>query len=358
MLGKEEENNRIIKILDIKPEVERLNENTKVTNIKEAISKQIPKEENIEGYSRTDEELISSKGDNAFAAAARLAYQHHINFTLNPDDIWLLITQGFGYFVTKNSEELRDKIVDFEYKMDIIVEAEGFVKGNIENNWESIFPIFTNKIKEHIGEELYSTIIADFSTTTPTTKAASEIVLLYSMKKYFNYITYTACGIPNICIQGLSEDWLKLRAKTMQLGKYFGENNSWISSIIEIINKIVDYVVDGDMDLKFWNSFYKWRGAHGSGGPMVSGWIINLFPYLYASHIGLYPNLHASLPWNKRKQVLDGQFPIGICSVPFIWDYFGHKFNMKFIAGFIAISQPMLNYLKPHQGWAVVQQPD
>ena len=90
--------------------------------------------------------------------------------------------------------------------MNIEVERNDFVKGSLGNDWESTFPMFGEKVKEYIGDELHSVLLPDFSTTTPISKAASHIVLLYSMKKYFNYVLMTFCGIKGFLVEGTVGD--------------------------------------------------------------------------------------------------------------------------------------------------------
>ena len=321
--------------------------------IGEALMEQLPKDAKLEAYSREKGEIISPEGDNAFAAAARLAFQMEKDFVFNPNDIWLLISQGFGHYININSDNLKEKIVDFEGKMEIEVERNDFVKGSDANDWETAFPMFGEKVKEYIGEELYTSIVADFSNTTPTQRAASEIVLLYTMKKFFNYVLTTRCGIPRFKIEGTLEDWEKIKSKVQYLRKFGMEE--WLECVTEILNKIIDSM-QGNVDKDFWNSFYKWKGSMGSGSPTVSGWILNFYPYLFRTYNGqLYINESARITWQTPKQVYDGAFPFGMCSAPFLWKYLGLNFNMKFIAGFAAIQQQG-TYLRPCQGWAVMEE--
>ena len=127
----------------------------------------------------------------------------------------------------------------------------------------------------------------------------------------------------------------------------------WLGRVTEILQKIIESLT-GETDIKFWNCFYKWESAQGSGGPIVSGWIVNLFPYLFSTYSGLYRNEASLLPWDKPKEVADGCFPFGVCAAPFLWKYMASLFHMKFMAGFIAISQKR-SYIVPSIGWAVME---
>jgi hypothetical protein len=41
------------------------------------------------------------------------AYNEHHNLILRPDDFWQAILTQFGFYVTGNAEQLRDRFVDF-----------------------------------------------------------------------------------------------------------------------------------------------------------------------------------------------------------------------------------------------------
>ena len=49
----------------------------------------------------------------AFLQNILTAYRHDLPICLSPDDIWLLICQGFAQHVNFNAEELRSLFVDF-----------------------------------------------------------------------------------------------------------------------------------------------------------------------------------------------------------------------------------------------------
>jgi hypothetical protein len=72
--------------------------------------------------------------------------------------------------VDQNSEELRDKFVDFDGKKVLKVTRDGFRKGCPDNDWEGVFPEFTEQISACAGKELLHTTVLEFSTTTKIEK--------------------------------------------------------------------------------------------------------------------------------------------------------------------------------------------
>ena len=102
--------------------------------------------------------------------------------------------------------------------------------------------------KEYIGHELHFILVVDFPTITSISKVASEIVLLYSKKKYFNYVLMTFCGIKGFLVEGNVKNTYK-NIGTHEIGRRrMGENYIILQKIIE---SLTDEIV-----IKFWNCFY------------------------------------------------------------------------------------------------------
>jgi hypothetical protein len=158
---------------------------------------------------------------HAFMVALHAAYFDHRPFVLSPDMIWLLIAQGFANHVTVHAEELRSHFVDHDGKKELRVKRNDFVKGSIENPWENVFDEFSSHIRDEIGVANHNLIVGEFSTTSSIEKAANEIVLMDSVKAYFEVVLETRCGIPEIRLEGTTEDWKKLAEKTWNLGVAF-----------------------------------------------------------------------------------------------------------------------------------------
>ncbi|WP_442935794.1 DUF4419 domain-containing protein [Nostoc sp.] len=54
----------------------------------------------------------------------------------------------------------------------------------------------------------------NFSTTTPITHTASHVVMMNAFQKYFDYVMYCVCGIPEITLLGTVEDWQSISDRT------------------------------------------------------------------------------------------------------------------------------------------------
>lgn len=321
----------------------------------------IPYKQSVDQRCGTGVEAFSTGCDsslyvhtNAMIEAVRFAYANHRNLTLSPDMIWLMITQEFAIHVDQNSDSLRHYFVDFDGKKVLQVQRDGFAKGSPENNWEGVFPEFTEQIGEYTGQTLLSTSLVNFTTTGAAEKAAMEVTLMDAMSSYFIYAVITiTCGIPEITLEGTTQDWETLRDKAMALGKY--DFQWWTKELKPVLDQFVD-ASKGKVDKTFWSQIYdiqyKMEGG-GCGGPSreeyVTGWITKFFPYVPQGE-----------KFRKREDLNSwlkpDEFPKGIAKADFYWVFpvEGITYQMQFMAGFMGVKfDRATNTLRPEIGWAI-----
>ena len=207
------------------------------------------------------------------------AYACHKSLVLSPDMIWLLISQGFARYVNAHAEELRPQLVDHTGKMDLVVQFK-----TKKDDWPKLIEGFASQIDQHTKGDIAKTITANFTTTGPVERVASQITLMGSTKKYFNYIAMRlSCGIPSITIQGTPNDWESVLSKTKQLEKYgLGE---WTKSLEPILQEFIR-ASEGKPNQQFWKCMVKQQATNklkGGGCSMekpteLDGWFLKLFP--------------------------------------------------------------------------------
>lgn len=303
----------------------------------------------IEACSKTCDYLVRNVGSHPLIAALHAAFSTHAPICLSPDIIWLTITQGLATHINQNAEELRSRFVAHEGKLKIRIERDDFVKGSPDNDWPGVFTEFSQAIRKHIGDS-HDLIVGDFSTTGPVERAAFEVVLLDSMQAYFDYEICTVCGIPSITLEGTPDDWRSIVSR-LERFRDFGLD-WWVTPLLPVLEQFV-LASEGHADRDFWNSIYKWKGPDGSGTPVVSGWILKLFPYLR------YPRDFKRNPWLEKETTRHfgpdrACFPRLPAMAPFKWLYDSDTFDMEFIGGFMGVSQdPTTLTLRPEIGWAI-----
>jgi hypothetical protein len=310
----------------------------------------------VEACSRYHGQLVAGVHFHPVVAATHLAFHDHRPLVLSPDIIWLLIAQGFANHVNANAENLRRHLVRHAGKLSVEVRRNDFIKGSPENPWCEIFEEFTDQVRGHIGEVIRDLLLPTFSTTGPVERTATQIVLLDALQSYFSFVCHSACGIPQIVLEGTPNDWQTLAERAAGLA-HFGLQ-WWTVWLMPILREFVD-AAKGKVNQDFWQSIYKREEV--SGGHWITGWLTTFFPYLKDFQTGqparrnplLDPKVdqHRSLMgWGPSTDA----FPSGLARAPFFWHYHDRTFDMEFLGGFVGVVQDAATLqLRPEIGWAV-----
>ena len=224
-------------------------------------------------------------GENPFFKGMIEAFADHRPVVLSPDVIWFLICQGFAHYVNDNPEELRNLFVDHEGKIDLVVQSgKDLLEGNAD--FEAIVDSFYEQIRENTKGEIADIMAQKFSTTGVNEHIVSEIVLMETVKSYFNYIvTYMSCGIPSITLTGTPDDWQSILDRTRKLSAYGIQ--WWVKDLEPILTEFVN-ASKGKPNINFWKSIVKkyrpgdLRGLSCGmdiGSTKFDGWFLKLLPY-------------------------------------------------------------------------------
>lgn len=279
--------------------------------------------------------VADTKRMHGFVATIGYAYDYHYPVSLAPVHVWQLITQGVAAFIEKNAERLRNTFVDHEGKALIEIRRDEFRKGQ-RNDWKGVLSEFISRIKSQIKMDM-SMMVRPFSSTTDDEVASLHVTLMDAMKEYFEYKLTTRCGIPKITLEGSLNDWRDLHARVVHLSTLISDDffQTWLSKIQRITTHFVQ-AAEGNADTKFWRHFFK--RIDGSGGPWITGWINDFFPY------------------HKTDLMHVQDIPSGLSSAPFLWQYFETVYKMRFTSGFFGATQMEDGCLRPLIGWAVIDE--
>jgi Domain of unknown function (DUF4419) len=305
--------------------------------------------------------------------AVHLAFSQHRPLVLSPDSIWLTIVQGFSHHVHENAEELRGRIVRHQGKKRLRVVTQSLNPGC----WPELLSQFSAQIRENSDPILHETLVCEFSTTTPAIKTAYEVALMDTYQRYFDYGIMCVCGIPRVTLLGNTEDWRRIRARIEVLATY--DLEWWTSRLEPILDQFVA-TSEGNPDRAFWQAIYKPQKAYAA--ELASGWIADLFPYLFGAPPGSAPqgrglctdaaarrNRVLSTPRNDwllpaPTGLMSGNgvnlkhFPSGLSRAPVELAFpDGSKKDVVLLGGFLGVSQRGEdNALTPVVSWAVAQE--
>jgi hypothetical protein len=295
--------------------------------------------------------------DNGFLTTCTLAYKYHGDLELWSEHIKLLVLQAFSLHIKENSHKFRSMLVSHDNKKTIEIRRDDFIKpisvnqcqaldGQVKganNPWPEVFQQFGKALQNDTKDKLLVDMILQTSqTTTISTQVASNIVLMDTFQKYYDYSMMTACGIKTIILKGSVEDWKNIRTLINYIEKF--DFKWYTSKIIPVIDKFIR-ASEGNVNVEFFQNMVKKSG--GSGGPYYSGWIKYFFPYL------VYGNRHIKSDFNA--DITSKQIPSGIKSVPFIWNYLNNKVNMQIYAGFVGTTIVNNTLFRPCVSWAVAE---
>jgi hypothetical protein len=288
------------------------------------------------------------------------AWKDHHPVALSPDAIWLTLTQGLARHLQTHAAEFRDPLQGLAGQRLLVIRRDDFVFGSPHNAWPKVFPAFSEAVAAVAGSAR-ETIVADFSTTGPVEQIASEVMPLSTLRPYVVPKALFLCGIPSITLEGTVQDWERL-VQRVRSWEAFGLD-WWLEHLVGVLEPFVA-AARGQVDLEFWRSIF--QVDQGCGRDYVSGWVINLFPYLVDEHRStrspeaariIEPNLCLEAPWNRRAIALH-QFGGGPGRAPFGWRSSAGFRDMEFLAGLVGIRQnPATLCLRPEIGWAVRQRP-
>jgi hypothetical protein len=305
---------------------------------------------NIIAQSKTPDSLVSY-GYHSFLNGMYQAYSDHRPFELSPDMIWLLISQGFAHHVNNNAEKLRHYFVDFEGKTTLVVRDDRILLDDPNSPWEDVFPEFSKQISKHTGNELIEALTCSFSTTTPTTKVASEITIMHALKQYFEFMELAAaCGIPTVKLDGTPEDWKLIIDKANYLRKY--ELDWWLDELEPVLKQIYESS-KGNIDRKFWRNMFRVHSEDDYGDIVaIDGWIAKFYPY---DKDGNRLDLKIIASGNN--------LPDEIVKVDLEYYYVNGKATehtpLELWAGFDGLEQNSKDYtLTPHIGWMIKKRDD
>ena len=136
----------------------------------------------------------------------------------------------------------------------------------------------------------------------------------YRLKDYFEFKLETLCGIPEITLEEILDNWKNLWDKTLGLAKtLLVDKTAHAYTLDQFVN-----AASGKIDVTFQCDMYKRNDK--SGGPYITGWIVTLFPYL-----GQTKSKNSYLEnWNEQMVfggVTASSFPCGVVYTIFKWLY-------------------------------------
>ncbi|KAJ7058763.1 hypothetical protein C8F01DRAFT_281687 [Mycena amicta] len=207
---------------------------------------------------------------NGFVHTLISAYNQHHALILRPDDVWLAILVQFNFFVNANAELLRASFVAHEGKQALAVYTTSF------HDFGLLSRDMADLIHKNVADPtLRDWALPDFTTTTVTDKTVGAIVLMATLKSYFEYVyCEVCCGIPRVTLAGEKSDWQKILQRVEKLKEYGVEMIAWYHLLVPVLERFVWAFDDPThtRNISFWQNVAHYQPG-GSGPSYYSGWI-------------------------------------------------------------------------------------
>lgn len=313
----------------------------------------------VEQVYDSEARLVACTDVSPLVQMAHDAFYEHRPITISPDAVWFTIGQGFATHVNRNAEMLRGRFVKHGGKVKLVVERPDFAIGR-KNPWPEAFAAFSEQIAGHVGK-LRDLVVADFSTTGPVERAATEVLLMDTFQAYFEYEMLCGCGIPSVTLLGTPDDWRSIRRRAQMLSEY--DLAWWTDALLPVLDKLVA-TAEGQDDRRFWQSFFHHDDS--SISLATNGWIHVLFPYIRqrsrAAGEFIGPNPHLAT-WQRdyhAGRVTGGpaitQFGSGLASAPvkLVDLATGEEHDVRFVGGMFGVVDDGAGALSTEFGWAIV----
>jgi len=309
----------------------------------------------IAGESGAKRLVRANGGGHAFLDLFVTAWNEHRPVRLSPDAVWSLLLDGYLAAVRRDPEAIRKELVLHESgKIDLVANLPQSFPGRLRHreSWEEVASQLLDSMDRHTVDDRHKRLQIRFSTTTPTRALARRFRILDAYQDFFAYSGSVGCGIPSILLEGVPEDWKRLRSQVGSLR--ITPTGAWIDSLLPVLDAFVA-TAEGRPPEGFWSAFVRFLPAGPDCGEVdqLDGWITRL---VYAP----------SLAWSDRRDTLssepkiDVRAPIGSSQAPSDHGQFPFRLldgrdvrRFLFVSGFTGVSQDTDGTISAETGWAV-----
>ncbi|KAF7377319.1 hypothetical protein MSAN_00152500 [Mycena sanguinolenta] len=206
---------------------------------------------------------------NGFVNTVVSAWSQHYALVIRPDDVWLAIISQFSFYVNGNAELLRANFVAHEGKKKLTVD------GGLPPDFALLSRQMGEMIHKNVVDPaLREWILPRFSTTTITDTTIGSMLMMATMKKYFDYSMRFMCGIPRVTLEGERQDWELMLHRLEKLKEYGLQTIAWYHLLFPVISQFVRAFDEPHSreNLDFWAKV-TCDQTFGCDGDEWSGWI-------------------------------------------------------------------------------------
>ncbi|KAJ7050624.1 hypothetical protein C8F01DRAFT_1067464 [Mycena amicta] len=212
---------------------------------------------------------------NGFVATLLDAYTQDRALVIRPDDVWLAILSQFNFFVNARAELLRANFVAHEGKKELTIVAAPATRYTVD--FGHLAQQMAGLVEKNVVDPgLRAWATPSFTTTTPNDITVGAVVLLATLKDYFNYqMIMIGCGIPRVTLEGERADWVDILSRLEKLKEYGVETIAWYHLLRPVISRFVaafDAPRSAE-NIDFWQRVSQYVPGGSGRGDYHTGWI-------------------------------------------------------------------------------------
>ncbi|KAL1949118.1 hypothetical protein VTO73DRAFT_10924 [Trametes versicolor] len=206
---------------------------------------------------------------NGFVDGVMHAYAGHHHLVIRPDDVWIAILTQLSFYVNAHADELRAYFVAHEGTRRLTVSGVG-TRHSVD--FGSLARAMTREIHKNVVDStLAEWILPDFTTTTIKDSTVCSVLMMSTLKAYFEYYMDITCGIPTVTLEGTKADWERIVKRLERLYELGDEPSAWAIMLYPILRRFVS-AFDGNPDTEFWKHVV-YRQQEYCGQDDLSGWL-------------------------------------------------------------------------------------
>lgn len=262
------------------------------------------------------------------------AYAQHGDVSLTPDDIWQHLLGELGTWVNAQPETYRSVITDAAAGKKLVqVGVSRFPQTTEE--WQSLLANFTVKLRQQAQPAVEALLAPTFTTTTPLDSAVNSVLVMNTVKEFFDFRMRISCGLRHLHLGGTVEDWEQLLVAAESL-KPFGLTR-WVDGQLLPILKQFLRARTGDIDVNWWNRIFR-RDAQRVGAKKLGyGFGDEGYKYITGWVLGLSPRFRDVIP--EQSKVKLRHFTSSIRTVPLQLDTLGAvREDMQVVGGLLGFT--------------------
>ena len=134
--------------------------------------------------------MIYCDQNNGMFSAILAAYNNHWKLRTSPDDWWFCVIKLVAHAIDRNArkESVRQMFVEHEGKKKLCVDVPTPCIYDVD--YDVFFQLMSEQIAKNVKVPSYVDLVtADYTTTTPATKIASQITIMSSLQVAASIIT-------------------------------------------------------------------------------------------------------------------------------------------------------------------------